>query len=227
MAQQLLERADVELLTMSRKPQAGLAGTVTQWAIDLTRPLEAASRLEDWLRQRDGATFASATLINNAALMAPLAPVDDNENALLSDAIRVGLEAPVLLTASFLRATRSWPNARRVLNISSGLGRRAMAGSAPYCGVKAGLDNFSCSVSLDEASRTNGARIVSLAPGVIDTDMQLEMRSADASKFPDRERLVNMKANGKLDTPEAAAAKVLACLDRADFGSVVLADVRA
>jgi NAD(P)-dependent dehydrogenase (short-subunit alcohol dehydrogenase family) len=115
---------------------------------------------------------------------------------------------------------------RKVLNISSGLGRRAMAAQAPYCAAKAGLDNFSRAVALDEAARSRGARIVSLAPGVIDTDMQTLLRSADAAKFPDREAFVGLKTSGQLAAPEATAAKVLAYLERADFGRNVVADIR-
>ena len=227
MASRLLEQPDVELLTLSRKPSSGLTGPrLTQWALDLAQPLQAAARLESWLAELDPRAYATVTLINNAALMPPLAPIDHNEAAVLADTIRVGLEAPLLLTASFLRATRSWSAARRVLNISSGLARRPMAGCAPYGAVKAGLDNFSRIIALDEANAVNGAKVVALAPGVIDTDMQTEMRNADAANFPERERVAQMKEKGLLDTPETAADKVLNYLERADFGANVLADVR-
>ena len=36
----------------------------------------------------------------------------------------------------------------------------------------------------------------------------------------------NFKAQGQLDSADAAAAKVLACLDAEDFGQKVIADVR-
>jgi benzil reductase ((S)-benzoin forming) len=39
----------------------------------------------------------------------------------------VDLEAPMMLTSAFLRATGKWRLPRKVLNISSGLGRRPMA----------------------------------------------------------------------------------------------------
>ena len=58
----------------------------------------------------------------------------------------------VLLSAAFVAATRGWTGSRRVLNISSGLGRRAMASSAAYCAVKAGMDHFSRAVALEEAA---------------------------------------------------------------------------
>jgi NAD(P)-dependent dehydrogenase (short-subunit alcohol dehydrogenase family) len=93
--------------------------------------------------------------------------------------------------------------------------------------VKAGLDNFSRIVALDEAQAGNGAKVVALAPGVIDTDMQTEMRSADVASFPERDRVASLKDKGLLDTPLTAADKVLDFLEREDFSAQVLADVRA
>ena len=132
----------------------------------------------------------------------------------------------MLLTSVFLRATRTWAIDKRVLNISSGAGRRAIAGWSAYCAAKAGLDQFSRVTALDEPQRPNPARIVSLAPGVIDTDMQGQLRAADPSGFPEQSNFVTMKASGQLPTPEAAATRVLAYLARADFGTQPVADVR-
>jgi len=101
-----------------------------------------------------------------------------------------------------------------------------MAGAAPYCAVKAGMDHLSRAMALDEAGQANPARIVSLAPGIIDTDMQVQLRSGDPAKFPDRERFVEFKASGALETPKAVAAKVLAYAARADFGQEPVGDVR-
>jgi benzil reductase ((S)-benzoin forming) len=138
----------------------------------------------------------------------------------------VDLEAPMLLTSVFLRATEGWKIPRKVLNISSGLGRRAMASQAAYCAAKAGMDFFSRCVALEQAALPNGARICSLAPGVIDTDMQVQLRDADPGRFPDRGNFVGMKDKGALASPAEAAARVLAYLQRPDFGANPVADVR-
>ena len=132
----------------------------------------------------------------------------------------------MLLTSAFLGATLGWRGRRKVLNISSGLGRSAMGSQAPYCAAKAGMDHFSRAVALEEKTAANGASIVSLAPGVIDTDMQVQLRESAAELFPDRVRFQKLKADGLLDSPAAAAAKVLRYLARADFGQNPVADVR-
>lgn len=232
MAQQRLA-AGHDLLTLSRKPsevlaaQAGQAGRqCEQWPQDLARAETAAARLETWLRSQDPSELASVTLINNAGMLPRIAPLDDIPGAQLAESMRVDLEAPMLLTAAFLRATAGWSLPRKILNISSGLGRRAMAAQAPYCAAKAGMDHFSRCVALEQASLPHGARICSLAPGVIDTDMQVQLRSADAARFPDLGNFVGLKEKGMLSAPPEAAARVLAFLDRPDFGSNPVADVR-
>jgi NAD(P)-dependent dehydrogenase (short-subunit alcohol dehydrogenase family) len=131
-----------------------------------------------------------------------------------------------VLSAAFLRASADLVVPRKILNISSGLGRYAMAGSTVYCAIKAGMDHYSRSLALEEAGRPNGANIVSLAPGVIDTDMQIQLRGANPAAFPDQKRFAGLKSNGQLASPEAAAAKVIAYLQRSDFGQTVTADVR-
>ena len=225
MAEQL-RREGHRLLTISRKRADTLPASVMQWTLDLADPASVATQLQAWLEAQDNTTLASVTLINNAGMVSTPAPLGDSNMAELSRALRVGVEAPLLLTAAFLRATAAWRVPRKVLLISSGLGRMAMAGSASYCAAKAGMDHLARAVALEEAARDNGAHIVSLAPGVIDTDMQTQLRSADAALFPERQRFVGLKDGGQLDTPAEAAAKVLRYLARADFGAKPVADVR-
>ena len=149
--------------------------------------------------------------------MTTIGPLEDCSVEELSSALRVGLEAPLLLTAAFLRATARWRGERRVLNISSGLGRRAMAGQATYCAAKAGMDNLSRAVALDQALLANGAKIVSLAPGVIDTDMQMQLRSSSGAGFPERQTFVKLKESGQLTSSRDAAARLVAYLGRRRF----------
>jgi benzil reductase ((S)-benzoin forming) len=225
---------DVTLLCLSRRADAALsvaaqasASRCDQWTVDLSEPGPVAARLEAWLGTLAAGSFDSATLVNNAGVLTRIGPLEDCTSDELSAALRVGLEAPLVLTAAFLRATTGWIAAdRRVLNISSGLGRRAMAGQATYCAAKAGMDHLARAVALDQAERANGARIVSLAPGVIDTDMQVQLRGAGDTGFPDRSTFVHLKDSGQLASADAAAASVLAYLARPDFGTRPAADIR-
>lgn len=237
LAEQLLAPGTVLLcLSRGRHPTLARRAAVAkvqleEWPRDLAHSVAVADEVEQWLRGFDANRFDEAVLINNAGVIPTVGPADGCTAAELSAALRVGLESTVLLTAGFLRVTGAWRADRRVLNISSGLGRRAMAGSALYCAVKAGMDHFSRAVALDEAHRAAtgqrpAARIVSLAPGVIDTDMQAQLRAADSAGFPGQAYFTQQHASGLLVSAADTAVRILAYLARPDFGAEPVADIR-
>jgi NAD(P)-dependent dehydrogenase (short-subunit alcohol dehydrogenase family) len=218
---QQLTASDHTVLGIARRQNPLLQAE--QWTLDLADPLPAAERLQGWLRAHRDANggWQSATLINNAALISAPGPLAATDLASLSAALRVGLEAPTLLSRVFLAETAGIAT-RRILNISSGLGRRAMAGAASYCAVKAGLDHLSRALALEEPE----VGIVSLAPGVIDTDMQVQLRGADPENFPEQARFQDLKDGGQLQTANDTAASIVRFLMRTDFGKTIVADIR-
>ena len=172
---------------------------------------------------------ASYVLVNNAAAAEPIGPIAALDAAQVVGAINVNLTAAMLLTTRFLAATAPLDAERRVLNISSGLARRPMDGTAAYCTSKAALDMFTRCINAEPHDGTRAvrrARSVSLAPGVIDTGMQVVMRGQDASTFPEGQHFRAMKDDGRLSSPDAVATKIVAYLRRDDFGSVELDDIR-
>ena len=234
-ATRLLSR-DHTLLCISRQTSAALAeqarqkgAALIQWQQDLAEGTKASLRLAEWLQAQPAGVFTEASLINNAGAIPRISALGDMPSDSLdglAQALRVGLEAPLQLTAAFLSATRNWSAKRKILNVSSGLGRRAMAAQAAYCAAKAGMDHFTRCLALEEALKPDGAKVCSLAPGVIDTDMQHQLRSADAASFPDKGNFVKLKSAGSLATADDAAAHVLAFLASPDFGDQPVADVR-
>lgn len=232
MARQLLRPGD-QVVCISRHfsdelaQQADLAGAaLAQWTIDLAQSADAAGRMAQWLGQRTPGEFDAASLINNAGAITSVAPARNLVPADVWRALAVGLQAPMHLCTAFLRATLGWPCTRKILNISSGLARRAMASQSTYCAAKAGLDHFTRCLALEEAAISGGARVCALSPGGIDSDMMAQLRDADPASFPDHGQFVEAKAAGRLLSPEVAARRVLAFLDRSDFGADAIADLR-
>jgi len=226
---QALLRPRTRLLTMSRSacelpPVAG--GSHDDWPVDLAEPQPLAERLDTWLRELPGGRFGSTVFVHNAATLSTPAPLSEVPLGELAQAVRVNLEAPLLLSAAFLRATAGWAGRRQLLFISSGLGRSAMAGAASYCATKAGLDHLARALALEEAARPNGARIVSLAPGVIDTDMQVQLRGADPAAFAARSRFLDLHQGGQLLSPTTVAGRIVTFLERENYGASPVADIR-
>ena len=198
-------------------------------SVDLSDGAPVSVKLAQWLQALDESQFASATLINNAATLPKISSLADADFDNIARVLRVSLEAPMQLTAAFLHATGHWSGERKVLNISSGNGRRAMASQSIYSAAKAGMDHFTRCVALEEVARAGaqkGAKVCSLAPGIIDTEMQTYLRNTAPADFPSHATFVAYKENGDLLTPEAAAKRVLDYLARADFGSNPVGDVR-
>ena len=171
MAHQLLH-PDNTLLCISRtanpllaREAANTGATLLQWEQDLAHAEQAAQRLRDWLQGSLAEHFASATLINNAGVMPPIAPLSASVPGDLAVALRVGLEAPMLLCASFLGATEGWNLPRKVLNISSGLGRRPMASFHTLHGTGRRAQAARCAGLLARAGRDRYRHAAAIALG--------------------------------------------------------------
>lgn len=161
-------------------------------------------------------------LINNAGTLQPMGPLHRQDPGAIAEAVTLNIAAPLALSAAFVRAT---PEAvdRRILHVSSGAGRTAYAGWSVYCASKAALDHHARSVATDG---TPGVRICSLAPGVIATAMQAEIRASALEDFPLRARFEAMHQEGALLAPEAVAARVVSFLLADGFGHEPVADLR-
>ncbi len=231
-AKQLLSES-IALICISRSSNDELAkaardsnSVLEQWCCDLSESEVVCIKLIEWLKANGEQSFQSATLINNAGMMPRIVPLSKAEHHDLTKALRVSLEAPMLLCAAFLSATEGWLKPRKILNVSSGLGHRAMASQAGYCASKAGMDQFTRCLAIEESFKDNGAKVCSLSPGIIDTDMQVQLRSASNADFPDHGYFVGHQQKGTLVSAKQTAASVLHFLSLPQFGDAPVADIR-
>ena len=224
LARMLVAESDTKVIGISR---AGLPRDVAAWRdiradlgtnagqITAAEGIRAALSAEAWDR---------AVLINNAGMLEPLGVAGQVDAASLQQSIAVNLTAPMVLMNAFLVGSAQVP-ARSVINISSGMGRRPIAGSGAYCATKAGLDMASRVAALEVEAVTSPVTITSLAPGIIDTDMQVAARSASVAQFPDVERFRAFKSGRMLKSADEVAAKIIA-LERAGSLPAGVADLR-
>jgi benzil reductase ((S)-benzoin forming) len=78
-----------------------------------------------------------------------------------------------------------------------------------------------------QADAIPGLRIASIAPGVIDTAMQAELRAASEADFPQLARFLALKEEGALSDARETGRRFVALLLSAQFGASVLADLRS
>jgi len=196
-----------ELVALARAPSGPIAGGVRIEA-DVADPRALERACDALERHIAGKAYAKAVLVNNAGVVAPVAPLDRADPAELERNLAVNLLAPMLLMRRFLRATEAVA-LRRIINISSGAARRPIFGWSAYCAAKAGLDMASRAVALEAEARGLAIEVSSLAPGVIDTPMQAVVRGAAPEDFVDVERFRTMKADGTLRPAADVAADIL------------------
>lgn len=161
-----------------------------------------------------------ALLLNNAGTVQPVGALADQDLLAVAGAVALNVGSPLMLAAAVARAGAAQC---RIVHISSGAGSSAYPGWSVYCATKAALDHHARAVALDAAK---GVRICSLAPGIIDTGMQAEIRATPPERFPLRERFLELKRSGQLVSPAACAQGVIDYLLAERFGERPVDDLR-
>ncbi|OWW22119.1 SDR family oxidoreductase [Noviherbaspirillum denitrificans] len=222
-AAELLGR-DIPVLGLSRKTNPELAQRFPALLRQAELDLADSTALTQWIADGELAAFQDGgpvLLVNNAGVVQPVGPLNAQAVDEVARAVALNVAAPLMLSAA-LCATRQAGEVR-ILHVSSGAARNAYPGWSIYCATKAALDHHARAVVLDKLP---GVRICSLAPGVIDTDMQAAIRSTSLENFPLRERFEAMKREGSLASPADCARRLADYLLGARFGESPVADLR-
>lgn len=142
-----------------------------------------------------------AVFVNNAATQA-IAAAASFDATEISLEITVNVTSPIIAITTFLR---NFPNGE-IANVTSGAATKPIPHWSLYCAAKAALEGYV------RAVETEGRRVFNLNPGVIDTDMQANIRS---SEFPGVQDFIALKKDGKLRSSEAVARTLVWMIDRA------------
>tara|TARA_Y100001954_G_C15705059_1_gene549921 strand:- start:272 stop:1021 length:750 start_codon:yes stop_codon:yes gene_type:complete len=141
-------------------------------------------------------------VIHNAGIIGPVGSMFEVDTNLWNETLQVNLLAVQQLTKlihkSMVKAQRC-----RVTTISSGAAVNSLESWSAYCSSKAALEMWTKGLA-DEGAKY-GISAVSVAPGIVDTDMQATIRSVPKEDFPMVERFIEFHNNGDLVAPDAVA----------------------
>ncbi len=165
-------------------------------------------------------------LVNNAGMVGDVKYVGNIDNRKIIDCYNLNLIAPAILTNNFIAAYNNSSVKKLIINVSSGAGRHPIDGWNVYCSTKAGMDMFSQVLNEENKINESNIEVLSLAPGIIDTGMQTEIRSADVNEFSGLEKFIDYKENGDLVQPEITAQQVLTFIKNPNIATNVLCSVR-
>ena len=129
--------------------------------------------------------------------------------------------APQVLGHLFLAAARSVDARRHLVMLTSGAAKSVYPGWSCYGAGKAAIDQWVRDAGAEQSAR-GGVQVLAVAPGTVDTGMQAQLREVSEDDFPNRQKFVDLHADGKLSDPETVARDIWSLLDRdLENGSVV------
>ena len=141
-----------------------------------------------------------ALLIHNAAMIQPISELMEVSRSAWRRHLTLNLEAPLFITQALTHELKGG----RVIHISGGAAHKSIAGWGAYCVSKAALYRLWESFKGELASRD--VTLASVRPGVVDTEMQAEIRSSDDPAFVQRPYFEALKVEGQLKSAEEVAA---------------------
>ncbi|MDY6304828.1 MAG: SDR family oxidoreductase [Oribacterium sp.] len=145
--------------------------TLTPITFDLTETEKIQTLSKELLRTMREHGEQCALLVNNAGV-AYYGLHEEVAAGGISEMVRVDLEAPMLLSRSFLRVLRETKGS--IINISSVTALEPSPHAAAYGALKAGLLSFSRSLLAE--NRKYGVRVMTILPDLTDTSLY---RNAD------------------------------------------------
>lgn len=209
------------VLGIARHGNPGLAAEFPGQFQEKTLNLSETVRLTAWLESPKFRDFCGQGkrlwLFNNAGTVQPAARLGEQDNLLIQQAVHLNILAPLLLANSVAALAKGEVN---IVHISSGAANTAYPAWSIYGAGKAAL-NQHARVALMENTQT---RVVAIAPGVVDTEMQAEIRNDPA--FPMRGRFRQLHENGELQNAEDTAIKIVSYCLSDDFAMEAVVDVR-
>lgn len=167
---------------------------------------------------------ARAVFIHAAGTLDPIGFAGEVDTAAYSRNVLLNSAAGQVLGHMFLSAVRGREGSFQLVMISSGAARSVYPGWSAYGAGKAALDQWVRNVGAEQKTR-GGVAVVSIAPGVLATAMQEQIRKTSETDFPEVARFHSLHEEDRLADPAEAAARIWRALEAGiESGSVV--DIR-
>ena len=182
--------------------------SVEQYKCDISDVKKVEATLEEIFSQLEASETKNITLINNAGNLSTVNTIEHIDPAEIQYTIGVNLIAPLVISSLFIKLTKGWKSKKQIFNISSGAAINPYESWAMYCSSKAGVDMMTKVLSKEQKDIKNGVSIVSIYPGIVDTDMQAQARNTPKENFKSVQRFIDFYEQGELFTPKQVAQKI-------------------
>jgi benzil reductase ((S)-benzoin forming) len=155
-------------------------------------------------------SYERLVLINNAGILGEVAPLQKINLQDLESVMNINYQALMILSVLFIQAYQSTQIKNKIIiNISSGAASNAYASWANYCSSKAALEMLTKAINLEQHQEDFPIKSFAIAPGVVDTDMQKQIRETDESNFSMQSKFVQMYQQNELYDANSVAKKII------------------
>ena len=165
-----------------------------------------------------------AVFIHAAGTLSPIGFAGEVDTGVYAGNVILNSASGQVLGHLFLEAVHGRAGTFDLVMISSGAASSVYAGWTSYGAGKAALDQWVRNAGAEQNER-GGVRVSAIAPGVMATAMQEEIRITDESDFPKVDRFQALHDDGVLVEPDDAAQRIWQAIERGlEPGSVI--DIR-
>lgn len=180
---------------------------------DFSRRESAIDVIDAEFRAQASQAWDEVVLILNAAQIGPIGPLSSSLPRDWWQSLDVNLTLNISAAGLFQQHFQHSTARKTLAVISSGAARMGMGGWSLYCLAKAGLERLAESIAEEQQNADHPIQTLSISPGLIDTQMQAEIRSSDAKAFADVEEFIAFKEQGALVDPDRVATAVRQLID--------------
>jgi benzil reductase ((S)-benzoin forming) len=165
-------------------------------------------------------------LINNAGILGHVNQVGNLYTEKVINSYTINLISPSILINQFLNQYQEHKAERMIVNTSSGAAQHTIPSWSTYCATKAGLEMFARVVEDEQQDFNNPVKVYSIAPGVVDTEMQDEIREVDPENFRELDRFVKLKKDDQLVNPKDVGKKFVDIMEHPENYPKSIMDLR-
>jgi len=210
--------ADARVINISRRGSSGLE----HFNADLADPEQWSRVAQLFSVEMKGFDGERIVLIHSAGTLQPIGFAGEVSAKEYARQVLLNSASPQVLGDAFLRAARETRAACYLVMISSAAARNIYEGWTAYGPGKAAVDQWVRTAGAEQERRGGRCRLLSVAPGIVETDMQAEIRATPSEDFPNVARFIELHETGQLREPDAVAREIWALLEQdLDNGAVV------
>ena len=164
---------------------------------------------------------AQIILINNAATIGKIVPLDKKSDQDIVYEYNLNLIAPVLILKKFIQTYST--NNKLILNISSGAAKHAIASWSTYCSSKSAIDSITNVINVENH---NKLEVFCVHPGIVDTRMQKNIRDANPNEFPLHQKFIDYYQKNELFSTNDVSIKIMKIIENPERFSSKTIDIR-